>query len=336
MEPNQSSLEFFRQVFGGSWITQGIWVAAELAIADVLAEGPQTAEQLAHQTNTHPGSLYRVLRALASVGIFHQDSEGRFTQTPLSEMLQSNGNGSQRSFAIMMGAEFYQAWGELLHSVRTGNPGFEKRFGASAFEHFMANPQRHSIYDRAMGGFGTAEIGPVLDAYDFSTFTTVADVGGGSGLLLSAILERHPGVKGMLFDLPPVAERARALMATSSLAERYRIEGGDFFSSIPIGADAYVLQHIIHDWEDPEATVILQNCRKVLKPTGKVLLIEMVIPQGNQPGFGKWLDLMMLLIGGRERTEEDYTRLFSAAGLKLQRVIPTANEASIIEAVPAS
>ncbi len=332
MGPGKQEGEFFKQMFGGSWITQGIWVAAELGIADLLAEGPQSAEQLALRTQTRPDPLYRVLRALASVGVFCEDTQGRFLQTPLSELLRTDVPGSQRAFGIMIGAEFHQAWGKLLHSVRTGEPGFEKRFGVHCFQYLVGHPDRHSIYDTAMGAFGKGETGPVLDAYDFARFRTVADVGGGSGLLLAAILERHASVRGILFDLPPVADRARQAFAGSSLADRYRIEGGDFLVSIPAGADAYVMQHIIHDWEDSDAIAILENCRKAMGPQAKVLLIEMVIPKGNDPCFGKWLDLMMLLVRGRERTEEQYGRLFAAAGLELQRVIPTVGEVSIIEA----
>ena len=330
-----SSIEFYKQMFGGAWITQGISVAAELGIADLLAQGSLTAEELASQTATHKGALYRVLRALASVGIFAEDSQGRFSLTPLADLLRSDVAYSQRSIATMMGAEFHAAWGELLHSVRTGEPGFHKRFGARFFEYMQAHPERHDIYDSAMTGVHGGETEPMLDAFDFSAFRTVVDVGGGNGLLLASVLKRHPAVHGILYDLPAVADRARSTVSATGVSDRLRIERGNFFSGVPAGADAYVLRHIIHDWEDQDAIAILHECRKAMAPDGRVLVVEMVIPPANEPGFGKWLDLMMLLVAGRERTKDEYRRLFSEAGLKMSRVIPTASEVSIIEGVRA-
>ena len=336
MTDDQSRMEFFRQMFGGSWITQGIWVAAELGIADLLADGPRTAGELAEKTHTHGNALYRVLRALASVGIFGEDAHGRFSLTPLADLLRTDGSTSQRPFAIMMGAEFHGAWGELLHSVRTGEPGFEKKFGVPFFKYMTEHPDRHSIYDSAMGNFGKEECKSVLEAYDFSAFRIVVDVGGGSGMFLTAMLNQYPALHGVLFDLPAVADRARSSILGSDLSGRCGIEGGDFLTSVPAGADAYVMQHIIHDWQDDEAIAILRNCREAMNGDGRILVIEMVIPPANEPCFGKWLDLMMLLIGGRERTQEEYSRLFWAAGFKLNRVIPTASEVSILEGIRAS
>jgi hypothetical protein len=331
---NDTCLEFYRQMFFGSWVTQGIGVAAELGIADLLSTGPQTAEELAEKTGSHSESLYRVLRALASIGIFCQDEMSRFSPTPLSSLLRSDYPGTQRAFATMMGGEFHAAWGELLHSVQTGEPGFNKRYGMPFFQYMTDQPVRHGIYDAAMTGVHGGETGPMLDAYDFGAFKKVADIGGGNGLTLAAILEKHPSLHGILFDLPAVTDRARSTLQAFSSGDRMRVEGGNFFESVPHGADAYVLRHIIHDWQDPEATTILRKCRDAMAPDGKVLVVEMVITPGNDPGFGKWLDLMMLLVAGRERTEEEYGRLFSAAGLKMTRVIPTSTDVSIIEGVP--
>jgi len=333
MNNAQPQRQLLNQIFGGSWITQGIYVAAELGIADFLAEGPRSAEELAEQTNTHSGALYRLLRALAVVGIFAQDSHRRFSLTPLAELLRSDVVDSQRSYAIMMGAEFHETWGMLLHSVRTGEQGFYKRFGMPFFQYMTEHPERHSIYDAAMMGVHGNETEPMLDAYNFSKFRTVVDVGGGNGHVLAAILNRHPAIQGILFDLPAVAERARSIITTSGLSGRCQIVGGDFFFSLPVGADAYLMRHILHDWEDNEAVAILRNCREAMNPEGKVLVVEMVIPPGNEPCFGKWLDLMMLLVGGCERTEEEYSRLFSEAGLKLNRVVSTDSEVSVLEGV---
>jgi hypothetical protein len=189
MTDDQSRMEFFKQMFGGSWITQGIWVAAELGIADLLTDGPRTAGELAEKTHTHGNALYRVLRALASVDIFAEDAHGRFSLTPLADLLRTDASASQRPFAIMMGAEFHGAWGELLHSVRTGEQGFEKKFGVPFFQYMTERPERGKIYDAAMTGVHGGETEPMLDAYDFSPFQTVIDIGGGNGLVLAAILQ---------------------------------------------------------------------------------------------------------------------------------------------------
>jgi len=334
MSTAQSSQQLAKQTIGG-WITQAIYVAAELGIADLLTDGPRTADELAERTHAHGGALYRVLRALASIGIFTEDAERRFSLTPVAECLRSDRPDSLRSFGIMTGAEFYQSWGNLLYSVQTGEPGFQKRFGAPFFQYMTEHPERHAIYDAAMMVHGIAETEPMLDAYDFSAFRTVVDVGGGNGRMLAAILNRHPAVEGILFDLPAVADRSRAIISELGLSKRCRIVGGDFFTSVP-AADAYVLRHIIHDWDDAEAVSILRNCRDAMNPDGRILLVETVIPPLDQPCFGKWLDLMMLIVGGRERTEEQYGRLFSQAGLRVSRIVPTAHEVSIVEGVRAA
>lgn len=334
MTQAQPSHQLLKQMIGG-WITQAIHVAADLGIADFLAEEPQTAEELAQQTNTHGGALYRVLRALATVGIFAEDTDRRFSLTPLAECLRSDVPGSLRAFGIMMGAEFYQSWGELLYSVQTGEQGYQKRFGVPFFQYMTERPERHAIYDAAMMVHGIFETEPMLDAYDFSAFRTVVDVGGGHGRMLAAILNRHPAVEGILFDLPAVADRSRTIISDLGLSERCRIVGGDFFSSVP-AADAYVLRHIVHDWDDKDAVAILRNCRDAMNPGGRVLVVETVIPPLNEPCFGKWLDLMMLIVGGRERTEDQYRRLFQQAGLTLRRIVPTTHEVSVIEGVRAA
>ncbi|MHC4170196.1 MAG: methyltransferase, partial [Planctomycetota bacterium] len=307
----------------------------ELGIADLVKESPRTAEELAMHTNAHGPALYRVLRALTSVGIFDEDADQRFSLTPLAESLRRDVPDSLRAFGIMMGAEFYQSWGNLLYSVQTGEQGFQKKFGVPFFQYMTEHPDRHSIYDAAMMVHGIAETDPMLDAYDFSAFETVVDIGGGNGSLMAAILKRHPAIKGIMFDLPAVADRSRTTISGLGLSDRCEIVGGDFFTSVPV-ADAYVLRHVIHDWEDEEAIEILRNCREAMNPRGRILAVETVIPPMNEPCFGKWLDLMMLIVGGRERTEEQYRRLFSLAGLKLSRVVSTAHEVSVIEGIKAA
>ena len=334
MSDAPASQQFMKMTIGG-WVTQAISVAAELGIADFLVQGPRTADELAQLAHAHGGALYRVLRALASVGIFSEDAERRFSLTPLAECMRSDTPDSLRSFAIMSGAEFYQSWGCLLHSAQTGEPGFQKRYGAPFFQYMTEHPERHAIYDAAMMVHGIAETEPMLNAYDFSAFGTVADVGGGNGRMLAAILQRHAAVRGILFDLPPVAQRAQPGLAELGLADRCQVVGGDFFVSVP-AADAYVLRHVIHDWSDDNAVKILRNCRTAMNRGGRVLLVETVIPPLNEPCFGKWLDLMMLIVEGRERTREQYEQLFAQAGLKLNRIVPTAHEVSIIEGVHAT
>jgi SAM-dependent methyltransferase len=323
------------QMLGGYWITQAIYVAAELGIADMLAKGPLTVEALAEQSDADSKSLYRVLRALASAGIFSENGDRTFSLTPLAENLRSDIPGSQRSFAIMSGTEFFQTWGGLLHSVRTGEDAFSKVYGKAFFEYMTDHPDRHRIYDTAMNGIHDFETEPVLNAYDFSRFSSIVDVGGGNGLHLAKILQRNPALNGVMFDLPAVAESANAVISGFGLNGRCRIVGGDFFSSVTSGADAYIMRHVIHDWEDDKAISILSNCREAMNPGGRVLVVESVIPGGNTPCFGKWLDLMMLLVNGLERTEEQYRQLFKDAGLRLNRVVPTGHEVSIIEGIAA-
>lgn len=333
METSANAERILSQLIVGSWVTQAIYVAAELGIADVLAAGPRTAGELARETGAHGASLHRLMRALASIEIFREDERGRFALTPLGTLLGSDAPGSKRSLARMAGAEFYRSWGGLLFSVKAGEAAFDKVFRKPFFRYMDANPDRRRIYDSAMTGIHDAETTPVLDAYDFGPFRSVVDVGGGNGLALAAILRRHPLARGVLFDLPLVVERAREILAGFDVSDRCDFVGGDFFESVPRSADAYLLRHVIHDWQDREAVAILSKCRDAMGPGGRVLVVETVIPPGNGPSFGKWLDLMMLLVGGRERTREQYVQLFSAAGMRVTRVVPTAHEVSVIEGV---
>jgi ubiquinone/menaquinone biosynthesis C-methylase UbiE len=335
MEINGMTEQMLNRMIVGSWVTQAIYVAAEIGIADFLSAGPRTADELARETGTHGASLYRVLRALASIDIFREDDEGRFSLTPMGKLLESDVPCSKRSLARMAGAEFYRSWGGLLSSVETGDAAFDKVYGKPFFRYMSMNPDRWRIYDAAMTGVHDSETNPVLDAYDFSSFKTIVDVGGGNGLALAAILRRHPETRGILFDLPTVTERAREIVTGYNVFDRCRFVEGNFFDSVPSSCDAYLLRHVIHDWDDGEAVAILKNCRDAMQPGGRVLVVETVIPSGNEPCFGKWLDLMMLVVGGRERTKEEYGQLFSAAGLRLTSVVFTAHEVSIIEGVSA-
>src|SRR5438552_6592471 len=319
------------QLIGGYWTTQAIFVAAELRIADLLADGPKLPEELAKQAEVRGDMLYRVLRALASIGIFAEDNEGRFALTPLAETLR--GESGQRAYAMLHGHELYQSWAKLLDAVRSGEAGFVEAFGMPAFEYFSKHPERGAVFDKAMTGHHGAEADPMLDAYDFSAFKELVDVGGGNGTLLISILKRHPAMRGTLFDLPRVVDRARPAIENATLGDRCRIVGGSFLESVPSGADAYLLRHVVHDWRDQDSITMLRNCRSAMKPDGKVLIVEVVVPAGNDPSFAKWMDLMMVTYGGKERSEKQYRTLFSQAGLQLTRIIPTRAGISIIEGV---
>jgi hypothetical protein len=328
--------QHLNQLICGYWYSQCVYVAAKLGIADLLAKGPQSVDDLAKQTGTHRPSLFRLLRALASLGVFAEEPGQRFGMTPTAEPLRRDVLGSQWAMAVMMGEEHYRTWSELLYSVRTGKIAFEKVFGRPVFEFLSQNPEQAAIFDKAMVGVHGRETSAMLDVYDFSTFASVADIGGGNGSTLSGILKRHPSIHGTLFDLPGVIQRAGAAVEAAGLSNRVHLVAGDFFESIPGAVDAYVLRHIIHDWDDDKALRILSNVRHAIREEGRLLVVESVIPPGNEPFFGKLLDITMLVIpGGQERTEQEYRDLFAKAGFRLARIVPTATEVSVIEGVPA-
>ncbi len=317
------------------WTSQAIYVAAKLGLSDQLAKESQTAAQLAAATGVKPEPLYRLMRALASVGMYNEGPDGRFTMTPLAEGLRSDARYSQRALALMIGEEHYLAWGELLHCVRTGQSGFEKVYGEPVFDWLSKHPEQAAVFDQAMVSVHGRETAAMIDAYDFSTFGTLADVGGGNGSLLREVLARTPGLKAMLCDLPGVLERAKPQIAASGLAERIRMIPTNFFEEVPAGANAYLMRHIIHDWTDEQSVQILRNVRKAIGPDGRLLLIESVIAPGNEPSFGKMLDLNMMVVpGGKERTEAQYRELYTAAGFRLERIVPTAADVSVIEGHP--
>lgn len=331
MEP-PSPQQQIAQMLTGYWISQAVYVAAKLGLADLLKDGPRTVDDLASATQTRPRPLYRLLRALASVGVFAEDGQGRFSLTPLGECLRSDVPGSQRAMAITAGELFYPAWGELLYSVQTGGTAFEKVYGQPVFDYLSQNPAQARLFDETMVGVHGRETVAMLDAYDFTGVRVLADIGGGNGSVLTAVLKQHPALRGILFDLPGVAERARTNVEAAGLAGRCQVVGGSFFESVPAGADAYLLRHIIHDWDDEKATAILRNVHRAMGAGRKLLVVESVIPPGNEPSFGKLLDLTMLVIpGGEERTEEEYRRLYGAAGFHLTRIVPTKAEVSVIE-----
>ncbi len=337
--PNRTSvptepLLALMQMTTGKWVSQAIYVAAKLKVADLLKQGPKSYQDIAKSTNSHAMSLYRVLRALASIGIFTEIDKGSFALTPMAEYLCSDVPSSVRAWATMVGEEWHwNMWGEILLAVQSGKPSFDHVYNMRPFEFFAKNPEDGKLFDQAMTGFSAAEIAAVVESYDFSQFNRLVDVGGGHGSLLISVLKNNPGVKAILYDLPPVAEGAAEAMASESLNHRCEVLAGDFFESVPSGGDAYIMKHIIHDWNDEHALRILKNCHRAMASATKLLLIEMVIPSGNEPFFGKFLDLEMLLIGGSERTESEYAALFESAGFKLTRVVPTHSPVAVIEGI---
>ncbi|PYV42123.1 MAG: methyltransferase [Acidobacteria bacterium] len=324
------------KMISGFWISRAIYIAAKLGIADHLRDGHKTACQLAAVTGTHAPSLYRVLRALASVGVFAEDGSGRFTSTPLAATLQTDAPGSLRAFAtVELGEEHYPAWGDLMHSVKTGEIAFDHVFGMPVWDYFAQHPENAKTFDDAMTGMTLAVNDGVLSSYDFSSIRKIVDVGGGHGSLIASILKLNPHMKGVLFDATPVVEGARRRVEAEGLTYRCQVVDGNFFESVPSGGDAYILKWIIHDWDDPRAVAILKNCHRAMVENAKLLLVEAVVPHDGEPHFSKFIDLNMLVMtGGRERTEDEYRRLLGASGFRLTRIAPTESPMSVIEGEP--
>ena len=320
----------------GFMVSQAIHVAAKLGLADLLKDGPKSCDELARASATHAPSLYRVLRALACAGVFTEADGGVFGLTPLGATLQSDVPGSMRAMSVFMGDQCnWQAWGDILHSVKTGESAFEHVFGMGFFQHLERHPEAARIFNHAMTSNSEPFDAAVTAAYDFSDIRHIVDVGGEHGSLISSILKAYPKMKGILFDVPHVSEGARCRLSAEGVAERCSVVAGDFLESIPEGADAYLMKHIIHDWDEASAINILKNCRRAMASDARLLLIEEVIPCGDAPSLGKLVDLeMMLMPGGRERTEAEYAALFEAAGFRLTSITQTQSPLSVIEAVP--
>jgi hypothetical protein len=320
----------------GSWISRAIYVAAKLRVAHHLAGGPRPAKELAAAAGVAPGPLYRLLRALASVGVFAQEADGRFRLSPLAAPLREDGPDSLWSFAVMLGEEQDRCWGDLLETVRTGEPAFDRLYGQPIFDYLDEHPEQARIFDAAMSGFSGRYTRAVLNAYDLSSIETLADIGGGNGTNLASILGRYQAMRGVLFDQPQVVERARPLIDKAGISDRCAIVGGDFFEAAPRGADAYMLRHILQDWDDAKGGRILDALRRAMPPAARLLVVEHVLTEGEGTSFAKWLDVHMLVaLRGRERTEAEYRLLFTDHGFTLTRVVPTSTDISVVEGVPA-
>ncbi len=317
------------------WVSRALYAAAKLGLADRLEAGPRSAAELAGETGTHAPALHRLMRALAGLGVLTERDGQRFALTPLGEALKSGAPGSARATLLALaGPMCWEGFGEFMHSLETGKTGFEKAFGMGIFDYLARNPEDAANFSQAMVGFHGAEPPAVAEAYDFSGFGTVVDVGGATGNMLAAVLGRHPEPRGVLFDLPHVVRDAPELFRARGVADRVRIEGGSFFETVPAGGDAYILSHVIHDWDEGQCLTILGHCRAAMKPDARLLIVEMVLPAGDAPHPGKMLDLTMLVMpGGQERTEAEYAALLDKAGFRLTRVVPTASAVSVVEAV---
>ena len=328
--------EDLRHLIFGFRVTQALHAAAELDIADLLAGGPRSADDLAAASGAHAPSLYRVLRLLASEGVFAQTPDGRFALTPLAEALRRDAPGSLRPMVLFNAGEtLWRSWGHLLHAVRTGGPAFDHTHGTDLFTYFRRHPDEWAIFDQLM----TTQTAPITRAvaavYDFSPFGTIVDVGGGRGALALGLLGAYPNLRGIVFDQPAVAAGAQQAIEAAGLTGRCAAVGGDFFAAVPAGGDAYLAKFILHDWDDARCIAILRACRRVVPAGGRLLVIELLIPPGDTRSYAKSQDVNMLVnLTGRERTAAEYAALYAAAGFALTRTIPAQGELHVIEGVP--
>jgi hypothetical protein len=330
MHDSEAPTVALRRLTNGYQVTQAIHVAATLGIADLLRDGPRDSDALARETATHAPSLHRVLRALASVGVLHEDDDGRFALTAVGECLRSDADEPVGGWAAYVGAPVHwQAWGNLLHGVRTGENAFRALHGVDVWDYRAQHPQESAIFDGAMTAIMLRANRHVLAAYDFGRFASVVDVGGGRGAFLGAILEANPGTHGVLFDQPHVVEGADP-------GERCEVVAGSFFEAVPAGADAYVLKAILHDWEDEDAVRILRSCRAAIPDHGAVLVVERDLGSANEDADAKFSDLnMMIGPGGCERTRVEFATLLAAGGFAMQSATPTPIGLTVFEALPA-
>lgn len=321
----------------GAWVTQALYAAVHLRLADELAAGPSTADEVARRVGSDPNATFRLLRALAGQGVFTLRRDGRFALTGVGRALRWDADGSMAPMIAMIGSpEHWQHWSDLHHSVVTGRTAVEKQRGVPMFDYLETNPAYAARFNDAMTGMSAIAIRAAVPAYDFTDRRLIVDVGGGHGALLAAVLRAAPAAEGILFDVPSVADGARTAIAEAGLARRCAVTGGSFFESVPAGGDAYLLKTVIHDWDDQQCLSILRTVRAAIAPSGKLLLFELVLPDGAPPHPGLLLDLEMLVhAGGRERTVAEYSKLLTQAGFRATRVIVTGGPMSIVEAVPA-
>jgi O-methyltransferase domain/Dimerisation domain len=331
---DQPAHERLFQLASGYRLTQALYVAAKLEIADRLVGGPRDADSLAREVGAHPDRLFRVLRALASFGVFTLDAERRFSLTPVGECLRSDAPGSLAAFSTFQGEEPYRAFGELLHTVRTGETAFDHIYGMGHFDYLAQHPDASATFHRAMAG-ALGVLDDPLEGCDLHDRHVVVDIGGGRGALLAAVLRRYPALKGILFDLPNAVTDAPAFLDSCGVKNRCEVRTGSAFDSVPSGGDVYVMSRILHDWSDEKASQLLRNCRKAIPDEGVLLLREGVLGEGAPPPARAQLDLIMMAVtGGRERTEAEWRELLRRAGFSLQTVLPGPRSQELILAHP--
>jgi hypothetical protein len=325
------------QIGTAYWASLMLLAAARLELADRLAGGARSSSELASELKLNPAALHRYLRSLAGMGVLTEVENQTFALTPLGEALKKDAPGSAYATIMTLTGDIcMKSWNELLYSLQTGKTGMEKAFGKPLFDHLAERPDAASLFSETMVGFHGAEPPAVAEAYEFGEFGSIVDVGGATGNMLVHILKRHPQPRGVLFDMPHVVTDAPALLEAHGMTDRIAIESGSFFDAVPAGHDAYILSHIIHDWNEDQCQIILKNCREAIAADGRLLLVEMVLPEGDTPHPGKMLDMMMLVgPGGQERTPSEYSAQLGKAGFKMTRVVPTNSDVSVVEAVPA-
>ena len=332
--PEVAASQAVFQVATGYIASTALYLAVKLRIADRLADGPREVADLAIGAGVREDALYRVLRSLSSIGIFEETAPRTFANNPPSATLKTTAPGSTHPMALWMADPFHlRVYADAMHSLVTGQPAADKTVGMPVFEYFSRDSELSEVFNDAMTAFSAFVVPAALEAYDFSGIGTLVDVAGGHGQVLMSIVQKHPGMRGILFDLEHVIAGAKPRIEQAGLDGRITTMTGDFFKAVPKGGDAYIMKHIIHDWDDDRAATILENIRQAMQPGGRVILLESVLTPANQPDFGKLIDLEMLLMpGGRERTADEFRALFARAGFAVTRIVPTTSPLSVIEA----
>ena len=328
--------EDLRHLFFGFRVSQALYAVAELGIADMFSDEPRSAEDLAADSGVHASSLARVLRLLSSEGVFAETPDGRFVMTPMAEALRSDAPGSMRSQVRAGGRDtIWRSWGQLLRAVQTGEPAFDHVHGVDFFTYHRQHPDEGELFNQVMTSQTAPLTGALAAAYDFLPFKTIVDVGGGRGTLALGLLEAYPHLHAIIFDQPSVVVGAQQAVTAAGMTGNCTVVGGNFFEAVPDGGDALLLKYILHDWDDERCIEILRSCWRATPENGKLLVIELLVPQGNAPSYAKSQDVNMLVnLGGRERSEAEYRQLFAAAGFTLTRTIPVYGELYIIEGIP--
>ena len=323
------------KLIAAPWISRSIYVFVKLGVADLLSNGAMDFQQIAKAAKADPDALNRVLQGLAKTGLLKETCPGTFTLTKLGECLKTGAPGALRNWALLWGEEYHYAWSELLEAVQTGTTAFDRAYGASLYQYLHDNPETNQIYNDAMTGLAELVYPAVVAGYDFSQSKQIVDVGGGRGTLIASIVAANPNLSGILFDQPAVVHEASTVLEAHGVTERCEILAGSFFEAVPTGADTYVLSNIIHNWDDEKAEAILLNCRRAIAESGKLLIIETVLSGKDEPALARVHDLSMLVLtGGRERTEDEFAKLLARSGFKLNRILPVQPMTCVVEALP--